>query len=474
MVFDCISPPPTHQVVRCSKRYVHDWRTCPYAHPTENARRRDPREFRYYAIPCPEYKKGICLLGDACPYSHGVYECWLHPSKYCTQLCKDGEQCRRPVCFFAHSPQDLRQADTQYDPLPEDLERAEAFRMQQQASAKMQQTINRSAASNLAACHPTLQAVLEASLADPEATLLRLAAAQTQQAQQQQQAPLLLSGSPPRAGRFSLDALYASGGRGGGVVGNGMLPPHGNGIHGNGMLPNAANGMHGMVQPAAPVSNGQGCSSPTSSHSSGDSLQQALAGAVSNGNAGVPSRRSVDSTGSNGPRMSNAMARKLGLAPTRECKRPGVAAAAAAAAAVAAVSSRASLDGSSHVDSLRSFGSVPANGFQVSCVFFIWVACIKCAGNSHYPFVSNNHNRMGLRCSHRPARCCRPCTPATWICKKPRSLPAFRWTRPWHTQSMPCKMHSSSSSCRPCLPSCRGCNCRGCRPMEWKALTWPP
>ena len=301
-------------MVRCSKRYVHDWRTCPYAHPTENARRRDPREFRYYAVPCPEYKKGICLLGDACPYSHGVYECWLHPSKYCTQLCKDGEACRRPVCFFAHSPQDLRQADTQFDPLPEDLERAEAFRMQQQAAAKMQQAINRAAASNLAACHPSLQAVLEAGMQDPEAALLRLAAAQPPAMALPPQVPLGPQ-APPAPVRFSMDNLLAN----------------------NNNSVAATNG---------------GCASPTSSNSSGDSLQQALTGALTNNNT---SRRSIDSTGSNnGPRMSNAMARKLGLAPTRDCKRP-----------VAAAPSRASLDGSARVDSLRSFGSMPTNGFQV-------------------------------------------------------------------------------------------------------------
>ena len=49
------------------------------------------------------------MRGDACPYSHGVYECWLHPAKYRTQLCKEGPSCRRPVCFFAHSVSDLRQ-----------------------------------------------------------------------------------------------------------------------------------------------------------------------------------------------------------------------------------------------------------------------------------------------------------------------------------------------------------------------------
>ena len=56
-------PPCLHnpQVARCSKRYVHDWRACPFAHPTENARRRDPRLVKYQPIPCPDYKRGICL-----------------------------------------------------------------------------------------------------------------------------------------------------------------------------------------------------------------------------------------------------------------------------------------------------------------------------------------------------------------------------------------------------------------------------
>lgn len=97
------------KVARCSKRFVHDWRSCPFAHPTENARRRDPRLVKYLPVPCPDYKRGICMRGDNCPYSHGVYECWLHPAKYKTQLCKEGPHCHRPVCFFAHSVNDLRQ-----------------------------------------------------------------------------------------------------------------------------------------------------------------------------------------------------------------------------------------------------------------------------------------------------------------------------------------------------------------------------
>eukprot|EP00210_Caulerpa_lentillifera_P004496 g4290.t1 len=109
------------KILRCCRRYAHDWRACPFAHPTENARRRDPREFKYCSIPCPDYKQGFCIRGDSCPYAHGVFECWLHPSKYRTQLCKDGNKCRRPVCFFAHSLTELRSPTHTWTPAPDAL-----------------------------------------------------------------------------------------------------------------------------------------------------------------------------------------------------------------------------------------------------------------------------------------------------------------------------------------------------------------
>ncbi|KAK9839207.1 hypothetical protein WJX81_001491 [Elliptochloris bilobata] len=92
----------------CPIKTTHPWEQCCYAHPHENARRRDPRKYRYIAEPCPDYKRGICLLGNQCPYAHGVYERNLHPSKYRTHLCTEGERCSRRVCFFAHSHQQLR------------------------------------------------------------------------------------------------------------------------------------------------------------------------------------------------------------------------------------------------------------------------------------------------------------------------------------------------------------------------------
>lgn len=97
------------KVLPCSKRYCHDWTTCPFSHPGEKARRRDPRTQPHTGIACPDRKKeGTCIRGDNCPYAHNVFEYWLHPTRYRTQLCNDGSKCRRHICFFAHSLEELR------------------------------------------------------------------------------------------------------------------------------------------------------------------------------------------------------------------------------------------------------------------------------------------------------------------------------------------------------------------------------
>ncbi|KAK8937651.1 Zinc finger CCCH domain-containing protein 24 [Platanthera guangdongensis] len=92
----------------CSRAYSHDWTECPFVHPGENARRRDPRKYHYSCVPCPEFRKGACRRADMCEYAHGVFECWLHPAQYRTRLCKDGTNCSRRVCFFAHTNEELR------------------------------------------------------------------------------------------------------------------------------------------------------------------------------------------------------------------------------------------------------------------------------------------------------------------------------------------------------------------------------
>ncbi|XP_074568946.1 zinc finger CCCH domain-containing protein 10-like [Curcuma longa] len=97
------------KVRRCPGRRSHDWTKCPYAHPGEKARRRDPRRFHYTGTPCPDFRRdGDCHRGEDCEYAHGVFESWLHPSHYRTQPCKDGSACLRRVCFFAHSQEELR------------------------------------------------------------------------------------------------------------------------------------------------------------------------------------------------------------------------------------------------------------------------------------------------------------------------------------------------------------------------------
>ncbi|KAG8067041.1 hypothetical protein GUJ93_ZPchr0005g15729 [Zizania palustris] len=97
------------KVKPCSRAYSHDWTECPFVHPGENARRRDPRRYSYSCVPCPEFRKGgSCRKGDSCEYAHGVFECWLHPAQYRTRLCKDEVGCARRICFFAHKPDELR------------------------------------------------------------------------------------------------------------------------------------------------------------------------------------------------------------------------------------------------------------------------------------------------------------------------------------------------------------------------------
>ncbi|KAF6263383.1 hypothetical protein COO60DRAFT_1267608 [Scenedesmus sp. NREL 46B-D3] len=85
------------------------WTNCPYAHAGEHACRRDPRKFDYAAVVCPDLLQGgRCPRGESCHSAHSVFEFWLHPQRYRTQICREGPGCRRRVCFFAHSEDELR------------------------------------------------------------------------------------------------------------------------------------------------------------------------------------------------------------------------------------------------------------------------------------------------------------------------------------------------------------------------------
>jgi hypothetical protein len=104
------------KVRRCARARSHDWTACPYAHPGEAARRRDPRRVAYAGEPCPDFRRrpgaatAACPRGAACPLAHGTFELWLHPSRYRTRPCRAGAACRRRVCFFAHAAAELRAA----------------------------------------------------------------------------------------------------------------------------------------------------------------------------------------------------------------------------------------------------------------------------------------------------------------------------------------------------------------------------
>ncbi|XP_021752052.1 zinc finger CCCH domain-containing protein 23-like [Chenopodium quinoa] len=98
------------KVKRCPLMRAHDWTICPYAHQGERARRRDLKKVLYVAVSCPDYRasSGNCPRGELCEYAHGVFEYWLHPTKYRTRFCNAGNRCTRPICFFAHSLKQLR------------------------------------------------------------------------------------------------------------------------------------------------------------------------------------------------------------------------------------------------------------------------------------------------------------------------------------------------------------------------------
>lgn len=97
------------KVYWCQSSQFHDWTDCPFLHPGEKVRRRDPRRYAYSSELCSEFRKnGKCPDRDNCRFAHGVFEVWLHPERYRTQLCRDGVACNRKVCFFAHSSGQLR------------------------------------------------------------------------------------------------------------------------------------------------------------------------------------------------------------------------------------------------------------------------------------------------------------------------------------------------------------------------------
>jgi hypothetical protein len=137
------------KVKRCPQARPHDWTRCPFAHPGEKAKRRDPRKFQYSGTACPEFRKsGCCRRGDACPFAHGVFECWCHPSRYRTQICTDGTNCKRRVCFFAHLESEVRKRDDSNVPHSAQAEMAAEAQIQQQEVAQAFQVLMNANAQN--------------------------------------------------------------------------------------------------------------------------------------------------------------------------------------------------------------------------------------------------------------------------------------------------------------------------------------
>ncbi|GBF92980.1 hypothetical protein Rsub_05816 [Raphidocelis subcapitata] len=100
-----------YKIQPCALRSRHPWANCPYAHPGENSVRRDHRAVPYLSLACPQSQaRRPCPRGADCPFAHSAYEYFLHPDRLRTQMCRNGDRCQRSLCFFAHSPEELRPA----------------------------------------------------------------------------------------------------------------------------------------------------------------------------------------------------------------------------------------------------------------------------------------------------------------------------------------------------------------------------
>lgn len=184
------------KVKACPRTRAHDWTQCPFAHPGEKARRRDPREYNYSAVPCPDYRKGTCKRGDSCEYAHGVFECWLHPSRYRTQMCTDGPACQRPVCFFAHHQGELR-LPTEASPAAGAPQRCQPIPVahQQQHPPRQHQRVQQH--QPLAEASPPAVGGMEKLASDQLFSLALAHLLALQQNQQQGQQQLSTSAPPP-------------------------------------------------------------------------------------------------------------------------------------------------------------------------------------------------------------------------------------------------------------------------------------
>jgi hypothetical protein len=73
--FAALRRPGNHAAPRPRPCRAARRKSCPFAHPGEHARRRPLDRFAYSAEMCPRARAGEpCPDGDACPFSHHVFE----------------------------------------------------------------------------------------------------------------------------------------------------------------------------------------------------------------------------------------------------------------------------------------------------------------------------------------------------------------------------------------------------------------
>ncbi|KAK9724416.1 hypothetical protein RND81_05G070400 [Saponaria officinalis] len=149
------------KIKRCPLNRAHDWTICPYAHIGERARRRDPLRVPYVAVSCKNYRitGGACPRGELCEYAHGVFEYWLHPAKYRTQICNTGANCTRRVCFFAHKLDELRIEPTIRIPMWVPVPDHEQFEARARMLSTTNVAIDAGTTSNNIGCGPGLDVI---------------------------------------------------------------------------------------------------------------------------------------------------------------------------------------------------------------------------------------------------------------------------------------------------------------------------
>ncbi|WIA13729.1 hypothetical protein OEZ85_007281 [Tetradesmus obliquus] len=193
------------KIAICPRKAIHVWSECPYVHPGEKARRRDPRLHHYSSQPCPDnslaLQKGeVCPRGDACHYSHNLFETHLHPEMYRTTMCTAGSSARHQLNLNPNELPDsnalqrhvalmqqqarLQLAAQQQQQLQQYMQQQQLYRQQEQQQY-MQQQQQYNQPGQAGSTHVDwggFQGTL-AELSDP-ATALRLLQQQQQQQQQ--------------------------------------------------------------------------------------------------------------------------------------------------------------------------------------------------------------------------------------------------------------------------------------------------